>query len=1775
MVDVTELVIDIKLPNLNTAVTSLGKLTTQARQTEAAIKSQSAAWDKLVKQMSAGAAVQKTAAGGFAALVGAIHKAGQVYKQMGDLWRSQEGVGREAAQSAEAGAKLWAAVQASQTQKVRLAYSPDLTSAQGTGSSVPTAQPAAANIPPDLLPVFFTEMAAATGKLKEFYEAVARVAAMLGRPENNGAGQGTQTGSGTSGAHGQTENNKTEATKAGTAERLRINQWYEQQVAELTGQSLLTKQQQLDEYGAEVFRHTQDEYEWFYLVKLKELQLNQSTLDQTLAQWADHGKNLTRLTESLLSSLKGLWSSWIEKVAQGEFDTLNDALHDLGNSFREMMIKWVADLVASESLSALAGLLKDLKAGLNGDWNFNSLGKWWNDLWREDSASADATIDKLTEAAEKMAEAAKMSQQGSQKPANAPDCCERVIQLLEAILGQLSGRGSSPGFDLPELTWPDGEDLDLTDFTRFELGDSFSFDDRPDDYTRFRLSDLDQQEMGGTGFTYPEAAALMKKAKVSAEYGIRDYLAVLTSAYSLYAGLSGLADENRSKFSSAMQAAGGAAGLYTSPVVRDWFGLGKVGAGASLAANGLGVIGAGYGLYNNLASFRDQGFTPGNAISTASNAYSLYNAGKGLYTAYQTWQGAQTGVQAAQGALSPSLSGWTTLGAGLTTAGAGIAGGIAGNYFISQTIAKDRPQAMYGAAGGAMAGATIGSIIPGIGTAIGAGLGALFGAIFGGAGAGLFGGSVKKPVNERLGSTERQYKAWTNLTNLATENPEYMRGMGSERLDMGRNTAFIEIDKSLKLGSLSQELKEMATQTDTGAVSLKNMLENLDPVKLQMGRAMEAYHDFNLQVKDTIASSTQGALEFDGYANSGQHLSEKMGELAANLGLPEEQTQALTGKVDEAITTWQQFGGSTDELTRKLENEFAGALLDSVQAGEESVQLTQEEQEAKAALVAELDNIIASREHGAVAVQAEAETQIEAATAVQESVANLPELIANTGTVGQLAAESLAGLNLAFETGLITFEDYQLAQEDIAERLQNLNDILTDHTRITSEAATEEEMLVAGLQNAAIVSQIQADALAQNGQAMSLLDAQSQALTTTIDNLLTVNSLDALQQREMVNLLLFQSGRTEELAGQYKRYQEIKEQLTKAHTMERAEVEKLIAEGRDLAAALGFTKDATEGQTDASNDAISPMAGMGGALEGVKTAVENLTKALANLPQSGTTWDWFFNLNPNGDEPPSHHTGAYIYHTGGMVGLPSFHTGGLAADEVLAILQKGEGVINKRATAALGGPAAIATLNSFTASSSAGRLSASSNLDLSQEEQEAQQLAEEHQRALDEMRSWDAAFLRDRYTAEQQAGDRLLQERKRQEDQIKTWEDEGVISHEEALARMGAIEWEWGENVKNLRDEVTEAWGKTVADFWDSQKSQAAQAHDAILQQNQDLLDQLQREYEAGAIGSWEEYQQRKIDVQAMTDRQLANLHREAYQEMTGIVEAAERSQMSTLDQALSDLNDKYKAHFDELYQLEASGTLTTKEAADWRTQIWDAYLQEREAANQQALDRIGKQEESALERATQAQDENIKLLLGGGLTGSQTQETMQKLLSGGKELAELNRSQEMLDSIIKRLGQPMDQASLSKLANLGQDLYQQLGYTTATVDQNGIVNAGGNVGLIPKPLPYTDPQDLDLPLPISGDGSKGSDLNKVSDALLLPSSDAGSGAKGASRRAAADSAAVNFGDIVIQNNGQSPEEIAKIAGREAEKRVLAAFKQNARPYGATYGAANTTRPRV
>lgn len=99
-------------------------------------------------------------------------------------------------------------------------------------------------------------------------------------------------------------------------------------------------------------------------------------------------------------------------------------------------------------------------------------------------------------------------------------------------------------------------------------------------------------------------------------------------------------------------------------------------------------------------------------------------------------------------------------------------------------------------------------------------------------------------------------------------------------------------------------------------------------------------------------------------------------------------------------------------------------------------------------------------------------------------------------------------------------------------------------------------------------------------------------------------------------------------------------------------------------------------------------------------ALENVLRALGLLPgaaaaaAAGVPPNPFGSWRVPGVEMPELEPRAPEYHTGGFV-WPSFvaHTG-LAPDEVLGILQTGEGVLNRRATAAVGGSDGIRALNS-------------------------------------------------------------------------------------------------------------------------------------------------------------------------------------------------------------------------------------------------------------------------------------------------------------------------------------------------------------------------------------------------------------------------------------------------------------------------------------------------
>jgi TP901 family phage tail tape measure protein len=133
---------------------------------------------------------------------------------------------------------------------------------------------------------------------------------------------------------------------------------------------------------------------------------------------------------------------------------------------------------------------------------------------------------------------------------------------------------------------------------------------------------------------------------------------------------------------------------------------------------------------------------------------------------------------------------------------------------------------------------------------------------------------------------------------------------------------------------------------------------------------------------------------------------------------------------------------------------------------------------------------------------------------------------------------------------------------------------------------------------------------------------------------------------------------------------------------------------------LGLTFGTTfEDQMKGVTDAITRLAdvlekGLKGAFTSATGAADSLRNAVQNIPDHKEIRITYTRDGDGGDV--AHHGGyvhgrGAIYHDGGYV--QRYHSGGLANDEVPAILQTGEGVLNRRAMRRLG-EAGLRTLNS-------------------------------------------------------------------------------------------------------------------------------------------------------------------------------------------------------------------------------------------------------------------------------------------------------------------------------------------------------------------------------------------------------------------------------------------------------------------------------------------------
>jgi chaperonin cofactor prefoldin len=184
-------------------------------------------------------------------------------------------------------------------------------------------------------------------------------------------------------------------------------------------------------------------------------------------------------------------------------------------------------------------------------------------------------------------------------------------------------------------------------------------------------------------------------------------------------------------------------------------------------------------------------------------------------------------------------------------------------------------------------------------------------------------------------------------------------------------------------------------------------------------------------------------------------------------------------------------------------------------------------------------------------------------------------------------------------------------------------------------AGTQEYVDVVNneLNPAWVISKGLADDMA-NG--MSELDARKKALSNSIDALAASSGLDGEQQRQLIDLIISQSGSVAELTEKYNRYNEIKQQLMNAHTMERSQVEALAAELRGLHDELGIQEEPMTAVVNTMGDLNVSM----------KEMVATL-KELAGLPK-----DYTFNVayNQTGtsiSNPGTAHGGRLITRHGG------------------------------------------------------------------------------------------------------------------------------------------------------------------------------------------------------------------------------------------------------------------------------------------------------------------------------------------------------------------------------------------------------------------------------------------------------------------------------------------------------------------------------------------------
>ena len=237
-----------------------------------------------------------------------------------------------------------------------------------------------------------------------------------------------------------------------------------------------------------------------------------------------------------------------------------------------------------------------------------------------------------------------------------------------------------------------------------------------------------------------------------------------------------------------------------------------------------------------------------------------------------------------------------------------------------------------------------------------------------------------------------------------------------------------------------------------------------------------------------------------------------------------------------------------------------------------------------------------------------------------------------------------------------------------------LADLFEDISAADIASGEWSNILANELAPAQLMSRLE-DSLRAEG--LSNLEVAQQKVSAIIDTLLGTFDMSEENQAAWVEQLLSATSTQADLAAKTEEYAGIVQQLQSAHELDDASINELITRGRDLRKELGLGESAFSGVETAMQDMKKALTDE--VTPALVDLVEQLKAALAD--------------SEDGEETQTNHSGGLIrHHSGGMVqaalaaGLISasggtMHTGGaasgLAADEVLRILQLGEYVVRR------------------------------------------------------------------------------------------------------------------------------------------------------------------------------------------------------------------------------------------------------------------------------------------------------------------------------------------------------------------------------------------------------------------------------------------------------------------------------------------------------------------